>query len=113
MSFFKEVVMLLIAAGAANADPIGPNACPSNINPYEWDEVKGWWGVSWTNGDATAYTYFSEDGGSTVSDTVFPGVTSYTPYWTLAQVTSGNLRMKHVKNGVDDSCGWQTIDIAA
>lgn len=109
---FEQVVRLLIAAGAANADPIGPNACPSNINPYIWDAVKSWYGVTWTNGDATAYTYFSEDGGSTVSHTEPPGSTQYTPYWTIDDITSGDLKIKHVKNGIDDSCGWQTIGIA-
>lgn len=109
MSIFKEVVMLLIAAGAANADPVGPNACPSNINVFEWDETKGYWGVTWTNGDATAYTYFTEDGGSSVSKQIFPGQTSYTPFWTATEVFSGDIKMKHVKNGIDDSCGWQVI----
>lgn len=104
---------LFWAAGAINADPVGPNACPSNITPYEWDAVKGWWGVTWTNGDSTAYTQFSEDGGSSVSHTAQPGVSSYTPYWTASDLSSGLLKMRHFKNGVEDSCSWQTIESGA
>lgn len=110
---FKDLVYLLIAAGAANASPLGPDACPSSISPYEYDPVKGWWGVTWVNGDSTAYTYFTEDGGSSVSHQVSPGATSLVGTgWTLADINSGDIQMKHVKNGIDDSCGWQTVSVA-
>jgi hypothetical protein len=106
---FKDLVYLLIAHGAKNADPVGPNACPSSINPWEWDEEKGWWGVTWVNGDATCYTQFSEDGGSSVSDSVSPGITQYTPNWTFAEIISGDLYLRHIKNGIVDDCDWQVI----
>jgi hypothetical protein len=103
--------MLLMAAGSINASPIGPDANVSNVEAYEWDAVKGWYGATWTNGDATAYVQISEDGGSSVSDTLAPGTTSYQPNWTLAEVNSGDLKIRHFKNGV--ALSWVTISIAA
>ena len=77
---------------------------------YEWDSEKGWWGVTWTNGDSSAYTYFTEDGGTSVSHQVSPGGTSLVGTgWTFADLQTGDIQMKHVKNGIDDSCGWQVI----
>ena len=106
---FDTVVKLFIAASAVNADPIGPNACPTNITTYLSNPTTNWYGVTWTNGDATAYTYFSEDGGTSVSYQATPGRVSYDGLWTLAETQSGLIVMKHVKDGIDDSCGWQDI----
>ena len=109
---FDAVVKLFIAAGSVNADPIGPNACPTSINPFQWDP-KPWWGVTWTNGDSTAYTYISEDNGATVLVQISPGRASYEDsLWSTALLESGVVKIKHVKDGVDDSCGWQTVAIA-
>lgn len=104
MSFFKEVVYLLIAAGAANADPIGPNAAPSAVTPYEWDEVKGWWDATFTSGDSSAYTQISEDNKASIAKTLSPGITDTgygeSMFWTSADLASGDLWIRHSKNGL-------------
>lgn len=101
---FKQVAMLLIAAGAKNADPIGPNAAPYAATPYEWDEVKGWWDATFTAGDSSAYTQISEDNKVSIAKTLSPGITDTghggSMYWTSADFASGDLWIRHSKNGI-------------
>ena len=98
-----SVAKLLIAAGAANASPVGPDANVANFNINEWDPIKGWYGITWTNGDATAYIHLSEDGGTTVKYTLFPGTTSRNDEWTVSQVNN-DVVVRATKNGT--SLDW-------
>jgi hypothetical protein len=112
MSFFHAVAMHL-AAAAANADPVGPNACPGNLSFYESDPVKGWYSISWTNGDSSAYTQVSEDYGATVLATKPPGQSGWGEpwvYWTLDD-GDGRIMIRHIKNGIVDDCDWQAVGL--
>ncbi len=101
--FVHDFLRLLIAAGAANADPVGPNGPPTDVTSYESDPVKGWWDCTWSNGDSTAYTQISEDNKVSIAKTLFPGVTDSATggsmYWTLTEINSGDLWIRHSKNG--------------
>lgn len=111
-AFFHHVAMML-AAAAANADPVGPNGPPTSVTPYESDTEKGWWDTTWVNGDSSAYTQISEDNKVSVSKTLSPGVTDSavggSMYWTSTEITSGDLWIRHSKNGIYSD--WVAINI--
>ena len=112
---FYQVVALLIAAGAKNASPVGPDADPSNVTAYESDPVKSWYDCTWTNGDSSAYTQISEDNKVSVVKTLSPGVTDSanggSMFWTLTEVNSGDLWLRHTKNGINGD--WVAITLGA
>ena len=115
MSIFAAVVQLMVAAGAKNADPVGPNDTPQNVTVFASDPEKGWYDCTWTNGDSTAYTQISENNKVSVSRTYSPGVTESgvggSMYWTIEEVNSGDLWIRHSKNGLYSD--WVGIGLVA
>lgn len=110
---FEHFAKMLIAAGAANADPVGPEGTPENVTPYESDIVKEWYDCTWTNPDETAYIQLSEDNKVSVAETYSPGTTDSgstgSRYWTWADVTSGDLWLRYNKNG--NLSAWVPINV--
>lgn len=89
-----QAILAMLALRHSAPELDGPDAPPTNVNTYLYSGTKI--GISWTNGDATAQTDVSIDGGSSVHTTVPAGIAQYD-----TGLTSGvNPAVRHTKNGI-------------
>ncbi len=101
MSLSKGGSRMLQAAAADLTNPLGPDAPPSN---FAWEFYSGTkYRYTWTNGDASAYTEFTDDGVNKAR-TLGPGVSHWDSGSTVLNTDSG---VRHKKGSIyNPTSGW-------
>lgn len=91
-----QAILAMLALRHSTPELDGPDAAPSNVNTYLYSSPATKIGISWTNGDNTAQTDVSIDGGSSVYTTVPAGIAQYDTGLTSGVVPA----VRHTKNGI-------------
>lgn len=89
-----QAILAMLALRYTTPELDGPDAAPSNVDTYLYSGTKI--GISWTNGDDTAQTDVSIDGGSSVHTTVPARIAQYDTGLTSGVVPA----VRHTKNGI-------------